>query len=226
MTLPPLPYALFYTSDISLMNLGIGAAFLAVLVAMNLLGVRNMTAYGVIGIGGLWTAFMLSGVHATVAGVLAALTIPVNTKMKERSYAKKIRELADAFDRTKDTAALTITREQEYIISKVKRFSTAAETPLQRLEQALHPWVAFLVLPVFALANAGIELPDSIFGVFDSPVTMGVMLGLVLGKPIGLLLMSWTFVKLGWGKLGTDVNWVMVAISMLSVWLHHGHLHQ
>ncbi|MBX2984132.1 MAG: Na+/H+ antiporter NhaA [Flavobacteriales bacterium] len=209
--------ALFYTSDISLMNLGIGAAFLAVLVAMNLLGVRNMTAYGVIGIGGLWTAFMLSGVHATVAGVLAALTIPVNTKMKERSYAKKIRELADAFDRTKDTAALTITREQEYIISKVKRFSTAAETPLQRLEQALHPWVAFLVLPVFALANAGIELPDSIFGVFDSPVTMGVMLGLVLGKPIGLLLMSWTFVKLGWGKLGTDVNWGhMVAISVLS----------
>lgn len=99
----------------------------------------------------------------------------------------------------------------------MKRFSTAAETPLQRLEQALHPWVAFLVLPLFALANAGIELPDSIFGVFDSPVTMGVMLGLVLGKPIGLLLMSWTFVKLGWGKLGTDVNWGhMVAISVLS----------
>lgn len=209
--------ALFYTSDISMMNLGIGAAFMVVLVAMNLLGVRSITAYGVIGIGGLWTAFMLSGVHATVAGVLAALTIPVNTKMKERAYAKKIRELVDAFDRTKDTAAVTITREQAHIITKVKRFSMAAESPLQRLEQALHPWVAFLVLPLFALANAGIEFPDSISGVFASPVTMGVMLGLVLGKPIGLLLMSWTFVKFGWGKLGTGVNWGhMVAISVLS----------
>lgn len=209
--------ALFYTSDISMMNLGIGAAFMVVLVAMNLLGVRNIAAYGVIGIGGLWTAFMLSGVHATVAGVLAALTIPVNTKMKERAYAKKIRELVDAFDRTKDTAAVTISREQAHIITKVKRFSMAAESPLQRLEQALHPWVAFLVLPLFALANAGIELPDSVSGVFASPVTMGVMLGLVLGKPIGLLLMSWTFVKFGWGKLGTNVNWGhMVAISVLS----------
>ncbi|MBZ0205828.1 MAG: Na+/H+ antiporter NhaA [Flavobacteriales bacterium] len=209
--------ALFYTSDISMMNLGIGAAFMVVLVAMNLLGVRNITAYGVIGIGGLWTAFMLSGVHATVAGVLAALTIPVNTKMKERAYAKKIRELVDAFDRTKETAAVTISREQAHIITKVKRFSMAAESPLQRLEQALHPWVAFLVLPLFALANAGIELPDSVSGVFASPVTMGVMLGLVLGKPIGLLLMSWTFVKFGWGKLGTNVNWGhMVAISVLS----------
>ncbi len=209
--------ALFYTSDISMLNLGIGAAFLVVLVAMNLLGVRNMTAYGVVGIGGLWMAFMLSGVHATVAGVLAALTIPVTTKMKERTYAKKIRELADMFDRTKDTTAKTITREQAHIIAKVKRFSTAAETPLQRLEEALHPWVAFLVLPLFALANAGIELPDSMTGAIASPVTMGVTLGLVLGKPIGLLLMSWTFVKLGWGRLGTHVNWGhMVAISVLS----------
>ena len=209
--------ALFYTSDISMVNLGIGAAFLAVLVGMNLLGVRNMTAYGVIGIAGLWTAFMLSGVHATVAGVLAALAIPVSTKMKERTYAKKIRELVDAFDRTKDTAAVTITSEQAHIISKVKRFSTYAESPLQRLEQALHPWVAFLVLPLFALANAGIELPASLGGAFSSPVTMGVMLGLVLGKPIGLLLLSWTLVKVGWGKLGTGVNWGhMVAISVLS----------
>ncbi|MEO7082280.1 MAG: Na+/H+ antiporter NhaA, partial [Flavobacteriales bacterium] len=209
--------ALFYTSDISMMNLGIGAAFMVVLVAMNLLGVRNMTAYGVIGIGGLWMAFMLSGVHATVAGVLAALTIPVTTKMKERTYAKKIHELADMFDRTKDTTAKTITREQAHIIAKVKRFSTAAETPLQRLEEALHPWVAFLVLPLFALANAGIEFPESMAGAIASPVTMGVMLGLVLGKPIGLLLMSWTFVKFGWGRLGTNVNWGhMVAISVLS----------
>lgn len=209
--------ALFYTSDISLVNLGIGAAFLLVLIAMNLLGVRNMTAYGVIGIGGLWTAFMLSGVHATVAGVLAAFTIPATTKMGERTYARRIREMADEFDRTEVTANATITGEQAHIITKVKRFSTYAETPLQQLEHALHPWVAFFVLPLFALANAGIELPNSVEGVFSSPVTMGVLLGLLLGKPIGLLLMSWTFVKLGWGKLGLNVNWGhMVAISVLS----------
>lgn len=209
--------ALFYTSDLSMVNLGIGAAFLVVLIAMNILGVRSTVAYGVVGIGGLWMAFMLSGVHATVAGVLAALTIPARTKMKEQSYVRKIRELADEFDKAEVSSAAIITSQQAHIISKVKRFSAYAETPLQKLEHALHPWVAFFVLPLFALANAGIQLPDSVSGIFDSPVTMGVFLGLVLGKPIGLLLMSWSFVKLGWGKLGVGVRWGhMVAISVLS----------
>lgn len=209
--------ALFYTSDLSLANLGIGAAFLAVLVIMNLLGLRNMTAYGVVGIAGVWLAFMLSGVHATVAGVLAAFAIPAQTKMSGKTYTKAIRKLADDYDRLEDDPSALITPDQMHVITKVKRFSTYAETPAQRLEKTLHPLVSFLVLPLFALANAGIVLPGSFTDAVAQPVTLGVSLGLVLGKPIGLLGVSWLFVKLGWGKLAAGVTWPhMVAISVLS----------
>ncbi len=209
--------ALFYTSDISIMNLLLGGIFLSALIIMNILGVRSVLAYGLIGIGGLWLAFLLSGVHATVAGVLAALCIPATTKMNESTYSERLRELAGRFSVMTDAPRNILNSEQLYVIRKVKRFSAYAETPLQRLEQGLHPWVAFGVLPLFALANAGIELPASLGGLFDSRVTLGIFLGLVIGKPLGLMLMSWLFVRLKLGKLAIGVTWRhMFAISMLS----------
>jgi len=209
--------AFFYTSDISMQNLLLGGVFMVALVLMNLLGVRSVLAYGLVGIGGLWLAFLLSGVHATVAGVLAALAIPARTKMSEATYPQRLRELADEFTNLPNAPGNVISADQQYLIRKVKRFSTYAETPLQRLEQGLHPWVAYVVLPLFALANAGIELPSSIFSSFESTVTLGVFLGLVLGKPIGLVGMSWLFVKLRLGRLGEGVHWGhMLGISVMS----------
>ncbi len=209
--------ALFYTSDISLMNLLFGGVFLVALVLMNLLGVRSVLAYGLVGIGGLWLAFLLSGVHATVAGVLAALAIPARTKMSEASYPERLRELANRFSAMPNAPGNVISADQQYLIRKVKRFSTYAETPLQRLEQGLHPWVAFVVLPLFALANAGIELPSSMGDVIGSRVTLGIMLGLVLGKPLGLMLMSWLFVRNRWGTLGEGITWAhLLGISVMS----------
>lgn len=209
--------ALFYTSDISTINLLLGGVFLVALVVMNLLGVRSVLAHGLVGIGGLWLAFLLSGVHATVAGVLAALAIPARTKMSEATYPQRLRELADRFSAMPNAPGDVISSEQQYLIRKVKRFSTYAETPLQRLEQGLHPWVAFVVLPLFALANAGIELPTSIDGSLSSRVTLGILLGLVIGKPLGLMLMSWLFVRLRAGRLPAGVNWTqMLAISIMS----------
>lgn len=209
--------ALFYTSDISTNNLILGGVFLVALMAMNLLGVRSVLAYGLVGIGGLWLAFLLSGVHATVAGVLAALCIPARTKMSEATYPDRLRELADKFAAMPNAPGNIISGEQQYLIRKVKRFSTYAETPLQRLEQGLHPWVAFFVLPVFALANAGIVLPSSLGGVLESKVTLGILLGLVVGKPVGLMFMSWLFVKLRLGQLARGVTWTqMLAISIMS----------
>lgn len=209
--------ALFYTSDISTINLLLGGAFLVALVAMNLLGVRSVLAYGLVGVGGLWLAFLLSGVHATVAGVLAALAIPARTKMSEASYPERLRELADRFSALPNAPGNVISSDQLYVIRKVKRFSTYAETPLQRLEQGLHPWVAFGVLPLFALANAGIELPTSFDGLLASKVTLGIFLGLVIGKPLGLLSMSWLLVRWGVGRLPAGTGWTqMLAISILS----------
>jgi NhaA family Na+:H+ antiporter len=209
--------ALFYSSDISMGNLLVGGAFLVVLLALNAVGVRNVGVYGLLGIGGVWLAFLLSGVHATVAGVLGALAIPARTKLSEASYPERLRELADRFAATQIMPGLTISSEQLHLIRKVKRFSTYAETPLQRLEQGLHPWVAYVVLPLFALANAGIALPSSLEGLLQSRVTMGVLLGLVLGKPAGILGMSWLMARLGHGRLGQGVRWGhMIGVGMLS----------
>jgi NhaA family Na+:H+ antiporter len=128
-----------------------------------------------------------------------------------------LRELADRFAATPVAPGATISSEQQYLIHKVKRFSTYAETPLQRLEQGLHPWVVYLVLPLFALANAGIELPSSLDGLVRSPVTMGVLLGLVLGKPVGILAMSWLMTRLGHGRLGRGVKWShMIGVGAIS----------
>ncbi len=209
--------ALFYTSHISIENLALGGVFLVTLIAMNRLGVRSVLAYGLVGIGGLWLAFLLSGVHATVAGVLAALCIPARTKMNEATYPERLRELADRFATMPSAPGDIISSEQQYLIRKVKRFSTYAETPLQRLEQGLHPWVAFGVLPLFALANAGIELPTSFSGILDSRVTLGIFLGLIIGKPLGLMFMSWLFVRLRLGQLGAGITWWhMLAVCVLS----------
>jgi NhaA family Na+:H+ antiporter len=198
--------ALFYTSDISLGNLFVGGAFLAALLGFNALGVRNVGVYGLLGIGGVWLAFLLSGVHATVAGVLSAVAIPARTKLSEATYPERLRELADRFAATPVAPGATITAEQQYVIRRVKRFSGYAETPLQRLEESLHPWVAYLVLPLFALANAGIAMPESLDGVLGSPVTLGVLLGLVVGKPVGILSMTWIVTRLGHGQLGRGVR--------------------
>ena len=209
--------ALFYTSDIELQKLVLGAIFLVALISMNLLGVRNVIAYGVVGIAGVWLAFLLSGVHATVAGVLAALTIPARTKIQEHTYVVQLRELADDFERTESSPHATITSEQQHLIRKIRRMSDHAETPLQRLEQALHPWVVYVVMPLFALANAGIELPSSVGDVLSSPITLGVLLGLVLGKPLGIVGLAFLVSKLGWGRLGQGLTWShVIGIGVMS----------
>jgi NhaA family Na+:H+ antiporter len=147
--------ALFYTSDISLWNVGIGAAFLLLLVFGNLLGVRSPWYYAVIGIGGMWTAFLLSGIHATVAGVLAALAIPAVTKLDERTYITKITKYITEFALLKPNNQPTLTADQLDTIEKIDRASENAETPLQRLEHRLQPIVMYYRAPTFCLGECG-----------------------------------------------------------------------
>ncbi len=199
--------ALFYTSDISMWNLAIGAGFLLVLVLGNVLGVRSPYYYALFGIGGLWTAFLLSGIHATVAGVLAAMAIPAVTKLDEVTYIDRIRGYITEFAALEPNQKPTLTADQLHTIEKIDRASEYAETPLQRLEHRLQPIVMYFVIPLFALANAGVELPADIGGALTSSVTLGVGLGLLLGKPLGILLISWLLVKLGWAQLGAFVTW-------------------
>jgi len=199
--------AFFYTSDISVMSLISGGVFIAILIAGNLLGIRNVLFYGIIGIGGLWLAFLLSGVHATIAGVLAALTIPARAKIDEVKFTQDLKDRVEEFSAVPPNDVSLLEPEQLNVIEKIKTLTRAAETPLQRLEHSMHPIVAFIILPLFALANAGIEFSSDFIGSLVHPVSIGVITGLFLGKSIGIIGACWFAIKMKWAELPESLNW-------------------
>ncbi|MDQ3051384.1 MAG: Na+/H+ antiporter NhaA [Bacteroidota bacterium] len=198
--------AFFYTSSIDLTSLISGGIFLVILVVANLIGVRNTLFYAIVGIGGLWLAFLLSGVHATIAAVLAAFTIPANVKISEAGFIANIENLIAKFKKADPNNVPTVTPEQHDILQEIRDISREALTPLQRLEHTFHPLVAFIIMPIFALSNAGIVLPDNLVEVLMSPVTIGVFLGLIVGKVVGVAGMVFWFTRMKWAQLPPGVN--------------------
>lgn len=209
--------AFFYTSNISVISLLTGGVFLIVLVLANRLGVRNVLFYGVIGIGGLWMAFLLSGIHPTVAGVIVAFTIPANVKIEDENFVKKMKTLIDEFKRSTPNETTLVTPDQLHILDEIRHYSRAAMTPLQRLEHSMHPLVGFVVMPIFALANGGITFSSSFFDDLGSNVSLGVIFGLVLGKFIGIVGFSKILIHLKLTTLPEGVNWRQIyGVAMLA----------
>jgi Na+:H+ antiporter, NhaA family len=209
--------AFFYTSDISTASLLFAGIFLVILIASNLLGIRNVVYYGIVGIGGLWIAFLMSGVHATIAGVLAALTIPANVKIQDKYFLEKIKILKDKFESLKPNDVSLVTHEQLHVLEKIRYYSREALTPLQRLEHSMHPLVAFVVMPIFALANAGITFSGNFMDNLFSNVSLGVIVGLIAGKFIGIVFVSKILVKLKITTLPSGVNWKqMYGVALLA----------
>ena len=191
--------ALFYTADISLVNLGIGVAFLAVLFISNFLGVRNTFYYGLIGIGGVWLFFLLSGVHATIAAILAAFAIPATVKINESSFISKMKAYIEKFTASDpDHSVPTLTSEQLHILDDMETLTKKAMTPLQKLEHDMHPIVAFVVMPVFALSNAGVSFSGNFLEQATSAVALGVAFGRLIGKMIGIFGVSSLLLKFKW----------------------------
>jgi NhaA family Na+:H+ antiporter len=188
------------------MPLLIGAAFLGILTIGNFLGIRNSAFYLLIGFG-VWVGFLLSGVHPTIAGVLVAFTIPARTKINEKQYSASLNKLTDEFDEEIPNCSSLTTPKQHDTIEQIKALSLAAQTPLQKIESALHPWVAFVIMPLFALANAGIIIGADFFSMLINPVSIGVSLGLVIGKFVGVLLFTWLLVKTKIGTLPQGATW-------------------
>ncbi len=179
--------AFFYTSEISFSSLGIGFFCLGIMYAGNRMGIRNVWFYALLGIAGVWVAFLLSGVHATIAAVLAAFTIPANIRVPEPVYLKKVRgylEQFKAIDPRDSTPVLT--PQQLHLLEQVNVATINAMPPLQRLEHAMHPFVTFVVLPLFALANAGVVIAGELSQMFSTNIIPGVALGLLAGKVIGV----------------------------------------
>jgi len=203
--------AFFYSSKIILSNVALGALFLGLMILMNRAGVRNKLAYAIPGISGIWLAFLLSGVHATIAGVLAAFVIPASTKINKEGFKITMTNLANGIRifKKKDTPFLT--KGEQEVVATIKKTCGHYEPPLQSLEHSLHPWVVFLIMPVFALSNTGVLIGDNIRSVITEPEGIGVLLGLVVGKPLGILLFSWIAYKAGVASLPENVKWVHIA---------------
>lgn len=209
--------ALFYTADVSVAALGLGAVVLMGLVMMNRLGVRHPGAYAFVGFF-LWAAFLASGVHATIAGVLLALTIPARTRIDTHEFSESSKEIIAAFDALGVEGKNVLTNQgQQAAIQSLEDNCENAQAPLQRLEHGLHVWAAFLIIPLFALANAGVHISGDLGAALTHPVTLGVILGLVLGKPIGIMAASWLAVRSGAAVLPAGVTWqAVLGVSFLA----------
>lgn len=198
--------AFFYTSDINFLSLATGGVFMLILIFSNLIGIRNTIYYAIIGIGGLWLAFLMSGVHATIAAVMAAMTIPVNVKIAEKEYTKRIKNLIFKFEEEEPNNNPAVTPNQLRIIQDIRDYSKSALTPLQRLELRMYPIVAFVIMPIFALSNAGIVFSSESFNQIISPVFFGVFLGLLVGKVLGVYGLISILLKFKWVTLPDGMN--------------------
>lgn len=202
--------AFFYTDTIVYTEIITATIFLGVLIIANFSGVRRTLFYAIVGFGGVWVAFMLSGVHATIAGVLIAFTIPARTKIDEVSFMDSLSNFTDAFKKEPSTQNNLLSKEQVHILSEIEKLNDQAHTPLQKLEHALHPVVMYFILPVFALSNAGVHISGSIIDMLLHPISLGIIAGLLLGKFIGISVFSHIVVKLKWAALPEGVTWKQI----------------
>jgi len=209
--------ALFYTQNLNLEALGAAALMVAVLVAFNLGGVRRIIPYFIVAVL-MWYFLLQSGVHATLAGVIGAFTVPARPKYDPERFSAQMKELIERFDDSHQPGVSIMTNERlRGVVQTLENGVRRVETPLQRLEHIWHLPVAFLVIPVFALFNAGIPIEFGRLGEsFAHPVTLGVMFGLVFGKLIGITGASWLALKLGIAKMPTGSRFTQIAaVSLL-----------
>lgn len=199
--------AFFYTSELSIASLLFGLGFLAVMFIGNRLGIKSLFFYAVLGIGGVWVTFLLSGIHATIAAVLAAFMIPADAKINESVYLKRMKKLTRRFEKEEPNEVRTLEEGQVDVLTHIQHDTEIAIPLLQQLEHKMSPIVTFLIMPIFAIANAGISFTDlSLSDIFSTHVALGVTLGLLLGKPIGIIGATFLMVKMRWATLPSAIT--------------------
>lgn len=202
--------ALFYSHGIHLLPLAAAGLVLLALIALNRLRVGQPLPYALLGIG-LWLAFLESGIHPTVAGVLLAMTIPARTQSDTSAFVAQSRAILRDFELAVPGGPLgSHGGRRQAAVQALETLAERLESPLLRLERALHPWTTYLILPIFALANAGVNLQGSLAGAVSSAVTIGIVVGLVFGKALGISLLSYLAVKSGLADLPEGINWMQL----------------
>lgn len=202
--------AFFLTTNIDFGNLLAAFIYFLIMLGGNFLGIRSTWFYFLVGVFGLWIALLLSGVHATLAGILAALCIPARTKIQEKAYREVLEFRTSEFKKTENMPTELLTPTQVGIIQSVILDSKRALTPLQRIEKNIKPFVNFLVLPVFALANAGVSLEGNLAAMIGHPLSIGIILGLVVGKLFGIVFANYVAVRSGISQLPEGMTWKML----------------
>lgn len=198
---------LFYSAPPNFIALAAAFALLTVMAALNRMGARSSLVYGIFAFG-VWLAVLKSGVHATLAGVLAAATIPAKPRIDLEAFGSQNASLLASLKEAKNAGTTILANAASLsIIQDIKDSCHRAATPLQQMEHALHPWVSFLILPLFALFNSGVSLnglgPEALF----SGVGLAVCLGLFVGKPVGIFLVCWLVAKTGIAQKPGDMSW-------------------
>ena len=201
--------ALFYSSGIALEWLLVSAGIVVVLIILNKMGVKALTPYMVLGVF-LWIAVHNCGVHATIAAVMLAFTIPVAPKIDTLSFMEKLKTIVSHFQEAETKkGGVLLQNEQLDALHHLSKEKNAVQNPLLRLEHALAPYSNYLIMPIFAFANAGVTIGSNIdFGV--DYVFLGIFLGLVVGKPIGIFTFTFIAEKLGIAARPTGVSWVEI----------------
>ncbi|MCW9012606.1 MAG: Na+/H+ antiporter NhaA [Gammaproteobacteria bacterium] len=210
--------AVFYTDTIVFGPLIAAVGLFGLLLMFNLSGIRKVTPYLIVA-ALLWYALLQSGVHATLAGIFGALSVPAIPRYKPELFSEHVKELMQRFDASHQPGQSIMTNDElRAVVQTLENGVHSVEAPLQRLEHAWHMPVAFIVIPIFALANAGIPLAfDSLGDALMHPVLLGVSLGLLLGKFIGIAGVSWLLLKLGVAVLPKDTRFTQIAgVSLLA----------
>ncbi len=202
--------ALFYTEQINFVALAVAVAFLAILYPVVRLRVKRrgiVLALMVV----VWLAIFASGVHATIAGVLLAMVIPVRPMVRPKQFVSDAEAVLEKLKQRQESKSCIVTdREQLHALEFVHTGAGDALPAGLMLEHALHPVQAWLILPLFALANAGVRIDSHILEALANPISLGIIAGLVIGKPVGITALSWLALKVGRGNLPAKMNWTQV----------------
>jgi NhaA family Na+:H+ antiporter len=202
--------AIFYTEDLELAWLaGAGVAF-ALTVALGALGVRYLFVYVLVGVAA-WLCVFESGVHATVAGVILGLLTPITPHYSEKEFDESIANLTADIEHADRDPSIDAAETRQVALQEIEDLARDSRPVLDRLEHQLHPWTSWVIIPVFALANAGVELGGgALRDAASSPVSLAVALGLIIGKPLGITLFAFAAVRLGVAVLPAAVRWTQI----------------
>ena len=202
--------ALFYTEQIHMLPLALAGGAFLVLVAFNRFGIHMVLPYLIVGVL-LWFFMLESGVHATIAGVIAALAIPSKPRARAKGFVRHTRTLLNEYERYEVEGCKENEEKQKAILINIQDRIDALGTPSDRLERGLHLPVALIIIPLFALANAGISIDFSSIGsTVIEPISLGIIAGLILGKVLGIFGVSWFAIKLKWAELPKESSMTQI----------------